>query len=281
MISGRILIMTCIIIVLLCAGLFLYTEYRNQKFTEQLPTPQPKQVLVKAIVNETREPINSTTPNNHSWQADERKGKTAEINTPIADTEKHSDASQSDATKIETELGAEDAEHRSQAEIDTIFDDAFDFFDEFSVFGSINVEATRVALEELLRDLHGDDPKISEFLGHWDTTSRILSLRAKYNETGAIDAQLREKIFEMKPTEVLPKAFELGTELIQPSEVIVTKRNEWLQEWVELANKAEVAHIAAAVAREAIDNGEITPQEAEGFVEEVSGLDVEFKVANK
>ncbi|RKU05852.1 hypothetical protein C6503_26800 [Candidatus Poribacteria bacterium] len=270
MISVRTLTITGIVILLLCAGLFFYTEYRNQKFAEQLPTLQSKQVAVETVVDKTSEPINGMTPNSHASQAIQRNVETPEVYTPIADVQKHSAARQT-----ETEFSAEDTESRSQTEIDTVFDDAFAFFDDFSVFGSINLEATRIELEELLREMHGNDPRISELLGYWDTTSSILSLRTEYNQTGASDAYLREQIFGMKPTEVLPKTLELGVELIQPSEAIATKRGEWLQDWVELMDKAEMAHFAAGLAKEAVDNNEITAQEAEGFVEEVSGLDVE------
>ena len=274
MISARTLTITSIIVVLLCAGLFFYTEHHNQKFAEQLSTPQSRPETIEANVNETPESIGGTTSNNHSWQADKKNGETLEVDTAAADIQKHSDAIQAET---EIELDTEDNERRSQSEIDTVFDDAFAFFDDFSVFDTINVEATRAELEGLLRELHGDDPRIAEFLGHWDTTSNILSLRAEYNETGAIDAHLRQQILDMKPTEVLPKAFELGTELIQPSEAIATRRSEWLQEWVELTEQVEVAHFAGTLAKEAYNNREITEQEAEDFIEEVSGLDVDVK----
>lgn len=271
MVSARTLTITGIIVVLLCAGLFFYTQHRNQKFAEQLSTPQSIPKTVEASVNETPEFIDGTTANNPSSQTDKKNVETLEVDTPAADTQKHSDAIQAE---IEIERDTEDNKSHSQSEIDTIFDDAFAFFDDFSVFDSINVEATRAELEKLLRELYSDDPRISEFLGHWDTTSSILSLRTEYNKTGAIDANLREQILEMKPTEVLPKAFELGTELMQPSEVIVTKRGEWLQGWVELTEQVEVAHFAGTLAKEAYNNREITAQEAEDFIEEVSGLDV-------
>ncbi len=270
MISVRTLTIIGIVIVLLCAGLFFYTQHRNQKFAEQLPTPQSKQVDAEAIVDKMPEPIGDTTPNSHLWQADQGQDETTEIDPSAADIQRHSDTTQSESTQ----LGTEDVVSLSQAEIDTIFDDAFAFFDEFSVFDSINVGATRAELAEMLRALHGNDPTVSEFLGHWDTTSSVLSLRAEYNKTGRIDADLREQIFEMKPMEVLPKTFELGVELIQPSEAVVTRRREWLQDWVELVDKAEVAHYAGTLAREAFSRNEITVQEAESFIEDVSGLDV-------
>lgn len=278
MISRRTLTITGIIVVLLCAGLFFYTDHRNRKFAEQLPTLQPKQVAVKTIADEMPETINGITRDNYRSQADQREVETPEVYTPAAGIQKHSDAIQAET---EIERDTEDNESRSQSEIDIVFDDAFAFFDDFSVFDTINVGATRAELEELLRELHGDDPRISEFLGHWDTTSSILSLRAEYNKTGAINVQLREQIFDMKPTEVLPQAFELGTELIQPSETVATKRGEWLREWVELVDKAEMAHIAGTVAGEAVRRGEITAQEAEGFIEDVSGLDVEVREKGK
>lgn len=277
MISARTLTIIGIVIVLLCAGLFFYTQHRNQKFAEQLPTPQSKQVDAEAIVDEMPESIGDTTPNSHLWQADQGQDKTTEIDPSAADIQRHSDTTQSELTQNGTQLGMEDVVSLSQAEIDTIFDDAFAFFDEFSVFDSINVDATRAELAEMLRELHGNDPRVSEFLGHWDTTSSVLSLRAEYNKTGRIDADLRKQIFEMKPTEVLPKAFELGVELIQPSEAVVTRRREWLQDWVELVDKAEVAHYAGTLAREAFSRNEITVQEAESFIEDVSGLDVTVK----
>ncbi|MDE0684923.1 MAG: hypothetical protein OXI63_18535 [Candidatus Poribacteria bacterium] len=43
------------------------------------------------------------------------------------------------------------------------------------------------------------------------------------------------------------------------------------------ADKAEVAHYAGTLAREAFSSGEITVQEAERFIEDVSGLDVTVK----
>ena len=281
MISRRTLTITGIIVVLLCAGLFFYTDHRNRKFAEQLPTLQPKQVAVKTIADEMPETINGITRDNYRSQADQREVETPEVYTPAADIQSYSDTTQSNAIQTEAEFNAGDNKSRSQMEIDIVFDDAFAFFDDFSVFDTINVGATRAELEELLRELHGDDPRISEFLGHWDTTSSILSLRAEYNKTGAINVQLREQIFDMKPTEVLPQAFELGTELIQPSEIVATKRGEWLQEWVELVDKAEMAHIAGTVAGEAVRRGEITAQEAEGFIEDVSGLDVEVREKGK
>ena len=274
MISARTLTITGIVIVLLCAGLFFYTEHRNQKFAEQLPTPQSKQMDAEAILDDTPEPISSTTPNSHLWQTDQGQNETTKIDPSTADIQRHSDTTQSESTQNGTELDTKDVLSLSQAEIDTIFDDAFAFFDEFSVFDSINIGATRAELAEMLRELHGNEPRVSEFLGHWDTTSSVLSLRAAYNKTGRIDADLREQIFEMKPTEVLPKTFELGVELIQPSEAVVTRRREWLQDWVELVDKAEVAHYAGTLAREAFSRSEITLQEAESFIEDVSGLDV-------
>jgi hypothetical protein len=274
MISARTLTITGIVIVLLCAGLFFYTEHRNQKFAEQLPTPQSKQVDTEAILNDTPEAMDGTTSNSPFWQTDQGQNETTKIDPSAADIQRHSDTTKSNATQKVTELGTEEVLSLSQAEIDTIFDDAFAFFDEFSVFDSINIGAIRAELAEMLRELHGNEPRVSEFLGHWDTTSRVLALRAEYNKTGRIDADLREQIFEMKPTEVVPKAFELGVELIQPSETVVTRRREWLQDWVELVDKAEVAHYAGTLAREAFSRGEITVQEAESFIEDVSGADV-------
>lgn len=277
MISARTLTITGIAIVLLCAGLFFYAEHRNQKFAERLPTPQSKQIDAETIVNDMPEPIDGTIPNNHLWQVDQGQNETTEIDPSAGDIQRHSDITQSEAAQNGTQLGTEDVVSLSQAEIDTIFDDAFAFFDEFSVFDSINIGATRAELKEMLQELHGNDPRVSEFLGHWDTTSSVLSVRAEYNKTGRINADLREQIFEMKPTEVLPKAFELGVELIQPSEAVVTRRREWLQDWVELVDKAEVAHHAGTLAREAFSRGEITLQEAESFIEDVSGLDVTIR----
>jgi len=53
---------------------------------------------------------------------------------------------------------------------------------------------TRAALAEMLSELQGEDPRVSEFLGYWDTTSHIFSLRAEYRKSGATDANLREQI---------------------------------------------------------------------------------------
>ena len=257
MISGRTVTITGIIIVVLCAGLFFYTQQSNRKFAQQLPTLQPKHVAVD-VVDQTPAPIAETTPNSLPAAGDQSAVAPPKVDTP-------------------TPPRGVDREHYSQAEIDTVFEDAFAFFDHFSAFDSINIEATRAELEALLRALHGDDPRVSEFLGDWDTTRRILSLRTEYNKNGANDASLRAQIFEMKPTEVLPKAFELGSDLIQPSGDVATQRNEWLQEWLVGMEKAEMAHFAGTLAVEAFENGEISAQEAEGFVEDVSGLDVKFR----
>ncbi|MYA71441.1 hypothetical protein F4009_09670 [Candidatus Poribacteria bacterium] len=258
MISGRTVTIIGISIVILCAGLFFYAEQRNQKFAESLPTLQPQKVAVDAVVNKTPAPLTDTTPNRQPSQTDERFVESPVFDTPIAPV-------------------AADSTDYSQTEINTVFDDAFAFFDDFSVFDTIDLEATRAKLEELLRALHGNDPRVSEFLGYWDISSRIFALRAEYRTTGANDAALREQIFALEPQAVLPKVFELGTDLIQPGDTVVNQRGQWLEDWLVLAEKAEAAHYATELAKEAFDNGEINAQEAEGFIEDVSGLDVKVR----
>ena len=169
---------------------------------------------------------------------------------------------------------SEDVSLSFQAEIDTLFDGAFSFFGEPTVFGNMDIEATRTALSETLDEIYGDDRRVSEFLDAWDTTRDIMSLRAEYNAAGASDSALRDQIFALLPSQVLPKAFDLGVELLQPSEEVLTPHSAWLEDWLVLASQAEVAHVASTLANDAYIEGEITVQEAEAFVEEVSGLDV-------
>ena len=270
MISLRTLTITGIILVVLCAGIFFYSEQSNRNFTEQLATrPAPKNTVEKNL-DTTQENIRPT-PDDRPLQGTQKDAKfsdTPTVNNKIQNRR---------IAKSPIGFIVEAPEDISQSDIDTVFDDAFAFFDHFSVFDTINIEATRAKLEALLRVLHGDDPRVSEFLGDWDTTRRILSLRAEYNQNGANDASLRAQIFEMKPTEVLPKALKLGSDLIQPSEEVATQRNEWLQEWLIRAEKAEMAHFAGMLAKDAFENGEISVQEAENFVEDVSGLDVKVR----
>lgn len=269
MISLRTLKIIGIILVVLCAGIFFYSSHSNRKFAEQLTTHPVTKNTVENTLDKTQENIHAT-PDDRPLQGTQKGVKLSD--TPAADKiqiEKRA--------KSPVEFVVEKHEPHSQSDIDTHFDDAFAFFDDYSVFESINIDATRAALAEMLSALHGDDPRVSEFLGSWDSTSRIFSLRAEYRKSGATDANLREQIFEMKPTEVVPKAFELGSELMQPSETVATQRSEWLQEWVELVSKAEMAHFSAVLAKEAYDHGEISAQEAENFIEEVSGLDVRVR----
>jgi len=46
---------------------------------------------------------------------------------------------------------------------------------------------------------------------------------------------------------------------------------------VKLVSKADIAHFSATLAKDAYEHGEITAQEAEDFIEEVSGLDVRVR----
>ncbi len=269
MISLRTLTITGIIIVALCAGLFWYSEQSNRNFTEQLAARPAERNAVANALDTTQENIDAT-PDDRPLQGTQRGLKLSD--TPRADKNQIERIAKSRVGFI-----VEEAEHGSQSDIDIVFDDAFAFFDDYSVFDAINIDATRAALAEMLSELHGDDPRVSEFLGDWDTTSRIFSLRAEYRKSGATDAHLREQIFAMKPTESVPRTFQLGSDLMQPSEAVATQRGEWLQEWVELVSKAEMAHLSSTLAKEAYEHGEITAQEAEGFIEEVSGLDVKVR----
>ncbi len=273
MISGRTLTVTGIIIVLLCAGLFFYTEVGTRNFAEQLTTRPPQEKSVEHVGNKTQETV-LVTPQEHPRSETQSGEKRLENHT----------AEENQSTKSTlpaVERAGEALKHRSQDEIDTIFEDAFAFLDDYTVFDVINIEATRTELAEMLRELHGDDPRVSEFLGYWDTSSLIFSIRAEYRKTGATDANLREQIFDMKPTEVVPKTFELGSDLLHPSEVVSTPRSEWLQNWVGLVEKAEIAHFSGLVAKEAFENGEITAQEVESFIEDVSGFDVKVHVVEE
>lgn len=268
MISVRTLTITGIFVVLFCTGLFFYTEYDIRKFNESLPTPPTTRIAVETD-DKTSAPIGETTPNSHLSRAESSAVEMEETDPSTSDFQQRS------TTPEMTQSGAEDASDISQTEIDTVFDDAFAFFDDSSLFGNLNLAATRAELEKLLRELHGEDPRVSAFLDDWDTTSRILSLRTEYNESGADDEAMREQIFAMNPTEVLPKTFELGIELIQPSDAVTTQRSEWLHEWVEFTEKMEIVHYAGILAEDAFKDGSITADDAEAFVEEASGLDVE------
>ena len=269
MISLRTLTITGIIIVVLCAGLFFYSEQSNRNFTEQLTTrPAPKNTVEKTL---------DTTQENIRPTPDDRPLQGTQSGVKLSDTPTVDKIQNERIAKSPVGFVVEAPEHSYQSDIDTVFDDAFAFFDDYSVFESIDIDATRAALAKMLSALHGEDPRVSEFLGSWDSTLRIFSLRAEYRKSGATDAHLRDQIFAMKPTEAVPKTFELGSELMQPSEAVATQRSEWLQEWVELVSKAEMAHFSATLAKEAYDHGDISAQEVEGFIEEVSGLDVRVR----
>ena len=273
MFSIRTLTVTGIIIVLLCAGLLFYTGQINRNFAEHLTTRPSREKSVENRGNKARENV-LVTPQEHPWSETQSGVKRSEIHTAEENQRPKS-------ARPAVEGAVEALKHRSQDEIDTVFEDAFAFLDDYTVFDAINIEATREALAEMLAVLHGDDPRISEFLGYWDTSSLIFSLRAEYRKAGARDAHLREQIFEMKPTEMVPKAFELGSELMQPSETVATQRSEWLQNWVGLVEKAETAHFAGLIAKEAFEHGEITAEEVESFIEDVSGTDVKVHVVEE
>ncbi len=275
MISVRTLTIIGFFVVLFCAGLFLYTEYDIRKFSESLPTTPTTGSALETVDEKTSAPLGETTPNSHPSSTESRAVETAETDTPTSDFQRRS------AILEMTQSGAAGPGDISQAEIDTVFDDAFAFFDDASVFGTIDLERTRAALEKLLLYLHGEDPRVSAFLDDWDTTSRILSLRTAYNAAGADDAALREQIFAMKPTEVLPKTFELGRDLLRPSDTLATKRREWVEDWVEFTTQLEMAHYAHELAEDAFKDGTITEADAEVFIEEVSGLDVDVEATDK
>ena len=275
MISVRTLTIIGLFVVLFCTGLFLYTEYDIRKFSESLPTMPTTGSALETVDEKTSAPLGETTPNSHPSSTESRAVETAETDTPPSDFQRRS------AILEMTQSGAAGPGDISQAEIDTVFDDAFAFFDDASVFGTIDLERTRAALEKLLLYLHGEDARVSAFLDDWETTSRILSLRTAYNAAGADDAALREQIFEMKPTEVLPKTFELGRDLLRPSDTLATKRREWVEDWVEFTTQLEMAHYARELAEDAFKDGTITEADAEVFIEEVSGLDVDVEATDK
>ena len=109
--------------------------------------------------------------------------------------------------------------------------------------------------------------------------------RAQLAPTGnslfEVVAALREQIFAMKPTEVLPKTFELGRDLLHPSDTLATKRREWVEDRVEFTTQLEMAHYARELAEDAFKDGTITEADAEVFIEEVSGLDVDVEATDK
>ena len=268
MISNRTMTISGILIVLLCAGLFFYTEQRDQKFAESLPMLHAKDTTVA---------VSASDP--PPTAIGDRNTNSSPSSPDTFDTSPSASARASDAPPPQRSV--EDAPFTSQAEIDTFFNDAFAFFDDPSLFRAIDLQTNRATLEKMLRVLHGSDPRVSEFLDDWDTTARILELRTAYNETGGDDAAMREEIFALNPTEVLPKTFQLGLDLIHPSPAVATKHRNWVEEWVAFTEQAEIAHFAIPLANEALKSGEMTLQEAENFVEEVSGVDVNVEAIEK
>ena len=275
MVSGRTYVITGVIIVLLCAGLFFYTEHRNRKFAASLPMLHPKDTAVSvAISDQPPTAIGGRDIPRGPAHADPVEFQAASVDTTASEPQSASDGPENQRSTAETAFA-------SQTEIDTFFNHAFAFFDDPSVFRAVDLQTTRATLAKILREIHGDDPRVSMFLDDWDTTARILDLRTTYNETGADDATLREEIFALNPTEVIPQTFQLGLELIHPSEAVATKHRTWVEEWVAFAEQVEIAHFAIPLANEALKSGEMTLQEAEDFVEEVSGVDVNVEAIEK
>jgi len=261
MFSIRALTITAIIVVIMSVGVFLYIQHDMREFQEyMLPIHQEAtDMTAKDSIDTKTQPKTEKVPDVSLSELTQHDSKTESIG--ITETYQSDETVETLTPKL------------SQAEIDQTFNVIFSIFDNEFSFNDADPDSMRKSLTEILEILHGNDSRISEFIDLWDEVYDIRKGIDAYNDAGYSNENELFEILKRGPDKAFKNLYDLGIELIQPSEDIKSSVESMVVHWVDRANKAIAVFTAAMVVEESYKKGEITLKDAEDFVNEAAGTD--------
>ena len=137
-----------------------------------------------------------------------------------------------------------------------------------------NRGARYAELEESLKVVYQNDPRISEFMRLLKELDDVILVKRDYQENGGD----LKKLLELSPASVLNDYVDLSVDLLNLNEADAAAVRASADKWAKKVFAMEIANAAIPMLEEALLKGEMTPEGAKAYIKEVSGFDANIDV---
>lgn len=276
-ISPRTTTITGVLIVLIAIGLHFYMRHDARKFESNLPKAPVVQPVDTSSDLVSFSEVEEVTPEPEAVIAEETSLSV------VAISEEPEPEKLEAAAGTACENGCDHGDHHGggnhEPDNGLTNEEFHQLIGEVTTLGTPNVDGKLDKLEDALIARLGPDPRISNLISKWKTAYAIFELSNEVQTTG-YNVDDVDHYLNQLPVVVVDDLAEISIALLQPSEEYATALRESVTEIVSQVDTFELLQETRPMVQEAIDVGDILPEEGEAFIQALTGLNVAMSEEN-